>query len=248
MGNEKVIIVTGGSRGIGSSIVRNLATRGYRVACISRKGQGVEDAEVTPTCKDLIKAYACDVTDHQAMSKTVEQIASDHSGICGLVNNAGIHLDGPSVSFEAEKFSTVLGTNVIGPFVLSQIIHPYLCEKGGGLIVSIGSFYDRAGVPKNTAYCASKSAIAAVSRCLAVEWARDNIRVVNVAPGFVETDLNRGYLEKEKFQQYLRSRIPMKRPAQSEEVGQLVGALFSENMPFLTGETIYFDGGQGIQL
>lgn len=247
MENEKVIIVTGGSRGIGSSIVRNLATRGYQVACISRKGQGVEDAEVDSTSKDRIKAYACDVTDHQALVRTVEQIASDHNGIGGLVNNAGIHLDGPSTSFEAEKFNTVLGTNVIGPFVLAQIVHPYLCDEGG-LIVSIGSFYDRAGVPKNAAYCASKAAIAAVSRCLAVEWARDNIRVVNIAPGFVETDLNRDYLEHEKFQQYLRSRIPMKRPAQPEEVGQLVGALFAENMPFLTGETIYLDGGQGILL
>ncbi len=247
MKDGKAIIVTGGSRGIGSSIVRNLAKRGFLVACISRKGNGVEDSDVNVEDASRITPYACDVTDHGALAETVKKISTDHEGIAGLVNNAGIHLDGPSSDFEADKFNTVLGTNVIGPFVLSQMVYPYLSGQGG-LIVSIGSFYDRAGVPRNTAYCASKAAIAAVSRCLAAEWAKDNIHVVNVAPGFVETDLNRDYLEQEKFQRYLRARIPVQRPAQPAEIGQLVGALFKEDMPFLTGETIYMDGGQGILL
>jgi len=247
MEHGKAIVVTGGSRGIGSAIVRNLANRGLQVACISRKGNGVEDAEVASDDATRIKAYACDITDHASLARTVEKIAADHGGIAGLVNNAGIHMDGPSTEFEAGQFNTVLGTNVIGPFLLAQMVHPHLSDHGG-LIVSIGSFYDRAGVPRNAAYCASKAAIAAVSRCLAVEWAKDNIRVVNVAPGFVQTDLNRDYLEQEKFQRYLRSRIPVQRPGQPEEIGQLVGALFKEDMPFLTGETIYLDGGQGILL
>lgn len=247
MNESRCIVVTGGSRGIGSSIVRNLAGRGFKVACVSRKGQGVEDVQVPSDLTGRIHAYAGDITEASGMEKTLAAIAESHGQIHGLVNNAGIHLDGPSAEFAAEDFDKVLHTNVIGPFRVSQLAYPYL-KASGGMIINIGSFYDRSGVPGNAAYCASKAAVGAVSRCLAVEWARDGIRVVNVAPGFVATDLNREYLEQEKFQRYLRSRIPVQRAAQPDEIGQLVGAVLVENMPFLTGETIYVDGGQGVTL
>lgn len=247
MPKHKIIAVTGGSRGIGAAIVNDLASRGFDVACLSRKGKGIEDSKPSPSVATRIHPYACDITDGESIEAAFETIKEQHDGLDGLVNNAGIHLDGPSAEFPAEDFRKVLDTNVIGPFSVAQAAYPYL-RQSEGLLVNIGSFYDRAGVPGNAAYCASKAAVGAVSRCLAVEWAKDGIRVLTVAPGFIATDLNRHYLEQEKFQRYLRSRIPIGRPGEPSEIGQIVGALFSENMVFLTGETIYVDGGQSIGL
>jgi NAD(P)-dependent dehydrogenase (short-subunit alcohol dehydrogenase family) len=102
------------------------------------------------------------------------------------------------------------------------------------------------GVARTVAYCASKAAIGAITRCLAVEWARDNIRVVDVAPGYIATDLNAEFREKEAVMRWIERRIPMQRPGKPEEVAKLVGTLFTSQIGFLTGETIYIDGGQGM--
>jgi NAD(P)-dependent dehydrogenase (short-subunit alcohol dehydrogenase family) len=123
-------------------------------------------------------------------------------------------------------------------------VYPYL-EARGGTIVNIGSFFDKLGVKRNLAYCASKAAVGAITRCLAVEWATKNIRVLDVAPGYIETDLNKEAMQG-KLKAFLESRIPAGKPGTPESVARLVAALFAEDIPFLTGETIYIDGGQGM--
>lgn len=123
-----------------------------------------------------------------------------------------------------------------------------LRKSGEGLIVNIGSFFDRLAVAENVAYCASKAAVGAITRCLASEWAKDGIRVLDVAPGYIETELNRDFLGTEKVKSWINRRVPVGRPGCVSEVARLVGALFSEQIGFLTGETIYIDGGQGANL
>src|SRR3546814_10267344 len=98
----------------------------------------------------------------------------------------------------------------------------------------------------NAAYCASKAAIGAITRCLAVEWAKQGIRVVDVAPGFTLTDLNRRHLEDPKFRGFIERAIPRGRPGEPWEVARFVAAIVAEDIPFLTGETLYIDGGQAI--
>jgi len=110
----------------------------------------------------------------------------------------------------------------------------------------MGSFYDKIGVPRNLAYCASKAALGAMTRCLAVEWARDGIRVLNVAPGYVATDLNREFLAKPKIRDWIEKDVPVGRPGSVSEIATFIGTLFSEQVPYLTGETIYIDGGHGM--
>jgi NAD(P)-dependent dehydrogenase (short-subunit alcohol dehydrogenase family) len=188
------------------------------------------------------------VTDEDSLKSALQEVTADLGEINGLVNNAGIHKDGPSDRFQTAGFEAVMRTNVYATFAACREVFPFLTKAGGGLIVTIGSFYDRAGVPGNAAYCASKAAVGAIARSLAVEWARNGIRVLNIAPGFVETDLNRKFRARESFQTYLRSRIPVGRASSPKEVAQLVGALFTEDLNFLTGETIYFDGGQSVAL
>jgi NAD(P)-dependent dehydrogenase (short-subunit alcohol dehydrogenase family) len=138
-----------------------------------------------------------------------------------------------------------MDTNARSVFLCSREAYPFLA-RAGGTIVNIGSFFDKLGVKQNLAYCASKAAVGAITRCLAVEWAAKGIRVLDVAPGYIETELNAEAMQKGALRTYLESRIPGKRPGTAAEVARLVASLFTEDNAFLTGATIYLDGGQGI--
>ncbi|MEX3959774.1 SDR family NAD(P)-dependent oxidoreductase [Trinickia sp. EG282A] len=243
------IVVTGGSRGIGASISTELARVGFRVACLSRSGDmpdatGLEESEAR-----RLLAMRCDVTDAESVRQAFAEIekSSEHS-IVGLVNNAGVHLQGHSATFPIADFQRVMTANATSVLLMSQAAYPYLRESGSALIVNIGSFYDKLGVKGNAAYCASKAAVGAISRCLAVEWARDGINVLNIAPGYIETDLNREDLNEGPLQAFLKKRIPTGGPGHASDIGRFVAMLFQLPARFMTGETLYVDGGQGVAL
>lgn len=230
----RVIAVTGASRGIGAAIARELLDRNFLVGSLTRRGIGI----------DGTLPIACDVTDEESVKKAFKTLAEKAGRIDGLVNNAGIHLDGKSAELETKTFDEVMNTNARAVFVACREAYPYL-EKAGGTIVNIGSFFDKLGVKRNLAYCASKAAVGAITRCLAVEWAAKKVRVLNVAPGYIETQLNAQAM-KGPLRPFLESRVPTGGPGGTADVARLVAALFSEDLAFLTGETIYLDGGQGM--
>jgi NAD(P)-dependent dehydrogenase (short-subunit alcohol dehydrogenase family) len=232
--SEGQIIVTGASRGIGAAIASELTRRGYTVAALSRSGDTAAGYPVV-----------CDVTSEASVASAVAAVA-ERGPIIGLVNNAGAHVATPSASLSAEEFERTMRLNATAVLVASREAYPHLAKTGDGLIVNIGSFFDKLAVPENVAYCASKAAVGAITRCLAAEWAKDGLRVLDVAPGYIETDLNRDFLGNEKTRARIMRRVPVGRPGSPEEVARLVGALFSERIGFLTGETIYVDGGQGM--
>lgn len=243
---KKVIAVTGASRGLGSAAARDLLRRGFTVACLSRAGRGPEDITCdTDTIARMIP-ISCDVTRPEDRKQAFATLIAKTQRLDGLVNNAGLHMEGASAEFSEQDFQALMHVNVTSLFAMSQEAYPHLCAAGGGLIVNLGSYYDKMGVKFTTAYCASKAAVAAISRCLAVEWAGDNIRVVTAAPGFIATDLNRKHMARERFRQYIARRVPGGKPGDPEEIGRFIGALFAENFKFLTGETLYIDGGQSI--
>ena len=231
---NRTVIVTGASRGIGAAIAQDLHARGYRVAGLSRRG---ESAVGDP--------YACDVTDEAALRRTFAAIA-ERGPVVGLVNNAGFHTEARSAEMATADYEAVMRLDATAVFVACREVQPHLVAAGGGLIVNIGSFFDRMGVPRSLAYCAAKAAVAAMTRCLAVEWARHAIRVLDVAPGYVETDLNRDALAEPRMAEYIRRRVPLRRAGTPGEVARLVGLLFDADIAYLTGETITLDGGQGI--
>lgn len=227
------IIVTGASRGIGEAIAVELARRGFPVAGLSRSGSSAAGT-----------GYACDMTDERAVADAIAKVA-ENGPIIGIVNNAGAHEAIRSAELSLAEFETTMRLNASAVMVACRESYPHLKATGDALIVNIGSFFDKLAVIDNLAYCASKAAVGAITRCLAAEWARDGIRVLDVAPGYIETDLNRDFLASEKVRAWLKRRVPSGRPGSPLEVAHLVGALYSENIAFLTGETIYIDGGQG---
>lgn len=243
------VIVTGGSRGIGASISTELAGTGLHVACLSRSGELPAPQGLDHAAQGRLRALRCDITDPESV-RAAFAAAPEMFGkpVVGLVNNAGIHLQGASATFPMTDFERVMTTNATSVLLASQAAYPYLCQGGSSLIVNIGSFYDKLGVKGNAAYCASKAAVGAITRCLAVEWARNGIRVLNIAPGYIETDLNREELNGEALQAFLKKRIPAGGPGQAADIGRLVAMLFQLPGRFLTGETLYVDGGQGMAL
>lgn len=227
------IVVTGGSKGIGAAIVADLARRGFAPVSLSRSGTA-----------NAGRAITCDMTDEASVRAALADIAKA-GPIIGLVNNAGLHKTCPSHKLATAEFEEVMRINATAVMAAAREAFPYL-KASKGRLVNIGSFFDKLGVVDNLAYCASKAAVGAMTRCLAVEWACHGINVVNVAPGFIATDLNKDYLARESVQSWLGKRIPTGGAGSPEEVARLVGSLFAEDIRFLTGETIYIDGGQGM--
>lgn len=241
------IIVTGASRGIGAAIALALATQGRHVACVSRSG-------ALPSCPGAPAEVAArwiglqvDITQPQSVVAACRKLADEGWRITGLVNNAGVHLDGASADFALEQWNQVMDTNATSVVSACQAAYPHLVAAGGGVIVNIGSFFDKLGVKRNLAYCASKAAVGAITRVLAVEWASKGIKVMDVAPGYIVTDLNAEAMAPGgPLRAYLDKRIPGRKPGTAADVGALVAALFTPAGNFLTGETIYIDGGQSI--
>ena len=246
MADARTIAVTCASRGIGASIAVELARRGFTVGCFTRKGTGPEAEGVSREIADRLVSCRCDVTDEASVRRALSELAARSGAIHGLVNNAGIHLDAPSHEMTTETYGKVMAVNATAVFAACREAFPHLVKAGGGIIVNIGSYFDKIGVKRNLAYCASKAAVAAMTRCLAVEWASKGIRVVDIAPGYIETDLNRDAMTRGPLRDFLAKRIPGGRHGTAADVARLVAAVFSENIPFLTGETIYLDGGQGM--
>ena len=230
---DPCVIVTGASKGIGAAIATELNRRGLSVVGLSRSGECVAG-----------EAFVCDMTDEVEVRKRMKKIGEER-GIAALVNNAGLYIGGPIANLSSTQYDEVMSLNAKAVMVSAREAYPYL-KNSRGMIINIGSFFDKMGVPHNLPYCASKAAVAAMTRCMAVEWAPDGIKVIDVAPGYIETDLNADYLCRDKVQKWLSSRIPTGSPGQPEDVARMVAALICEDIPFFTGETIYIDGGQGM--
>lgn len=246
---QGTIVVTGASRGIGAAIALELAGRGFTVGCLSRSGELPESSEpIDAEIRNRLMIVACDVTDEQAVARAFDQLAKQTGGIGGLINNAGIHAQVRASDLATAEFERVMKINTTAVFAACREVYPHLVRQGRGIIVNVGSFFDRLGVRGYVAYCASKAAVSAITRCLAAEWGRHGISVLDVAPGYIVTDFNREYLKDEANAAPIKARTFVRRPGDVSEVARLVAALYVENIPFMTGETLYIDGGNGISL
>ena len=234
------VLVTGASSGIGAAIAVELARQGYAVGCASRRGP-------VPEGEGVLIPIPLDVTDSDAAVGAVDELVASAGPLAGLVHAAGRYSDVPALSIGMDEVRSVFETNLFSAIRLAQVVHPHL-RPAGGFIVFIGSMYAQLGVKGAIAYSATKAALASVCRTLAVEWARDGISVLNIAPGWVETGFNDELLADEEQRERVARRIPMARVGRPDEIGRLVAAVVTADCSFLTGETIDVNGGHRIRL
>jgi NAD(P)-dependent dehydrogenase (short-subunit alcohol dehydrogenase family) len=243
----RVALITGASRGIGRAVAVALGAAGAAVACCARSAEQVEAtaAEVSGH-GGRARGFRLDVTRRNEIDAVVADIGAALGPIDILVNNAGITLDKRSVEVTDDEWDDVLATNLTSTFTLARAVAPGMMEQRRGKIINIGSMYGKIGVPRYAAYCASKAAVEALTRSLAVEWARHGIQVNCLAPGYVNTDIPREAMADEKLRTLFLSRVPARRIGEPEEVATLAVYLASAASDFMTGQTVYLDGGQTI--
>jgi gluconate 5-dehydrogenase len=243
----RVALVTGASRGIGRAIALALGAAGADVACCARSKEQVEGAaEAVRRLGRRAGGVQLDVTRREEIDDAVRNVEAQLGPVDILVNNAGITLERKTVDVSDEEWECVLATNLTSMFRLARAVAPGMIGRSRGKIINIGSMYGALGVPRYAAYCASKAAAEALTRSLAAEWARHGIQVNCLAPGYVNTDIPRAAMADEKTRTLFLSKVPARRIGEPDEVGHLAVYLASAASDFMTGQTLYLDGGQTI--
>ena len=240
---EKSVLVTGGSRGIGRAIVDLFASEGAQVTFFFR-GDAAAAAEVVEAGRKgghRIEAVQVDVRDPAACGTAVEQIIERCGSIDVLVNNAGVVRDNLLGLLTPEELQTVLDTNVVGVFNVTRAVVPYMISRRSGRIINLSSVSGEKGGRGQTNYAASKGAINALTRALAVELASRRITVNAVAPGVIETEMSREV--RERAGDEVKSRILLRRFGSPQEVAYAVWFLASRFADYITGQVLHVDGG-----
>jgi len=238
---DGVAIVTGGSRGIGRAIVQTLAAAGMDVTFTYRVNATAANEVVAASPDVRITAEAVDVRDAAACAAFAEKVFDRAGRVDLLVNNAGIIKDNPVTGLEDADVREVLDTNVVGTFNMTRAVAPYLISKRRGKIIQISSVAGEKGGRGQTNYAASKGALNAFTRALAVELAPRGITVNAVAPGVIETELSRPV--REQSAAAVQSRILLRRIGRPEEVAYAVWFLSSRYADYITGQVLHVDGG-----
>ena len=241
----KVSLVTGASRGIGMAIALGLAEAGSDVVVASRTLQALEGVAAGITSKGRESlAVAVDVRDGEAVNGMVDAAMERFGKIDVLVNSAGIS----PVLLRAEEmpkaqWDEIIETNLTGCFLCAQAVGRVMIRQRSGSIVNLGSILGSVANPRLIAYGASKAAVIELSKVLAVEWARHNLRVNAIGPGWVETDMTRPMMRSPAIYADLLGKIPMGRFGSPEEIVGAAVFLASDESSYVTGQTLFVDGG-----
>ncbi len=239
----QVALVTGASRGIGRATAVALARCGARVACIARDTTKLaETVAAIEAAGGQGEAFACDVTQGEAVQKLVDSIADGWGRLDILVNNAGITRDTLLPRMSDDQWDDVLNTNLRGTFLFARAVTRPMMQARYGRIINISSVSGVRGNPGQANYSASKAAVIGFSRTIARELASRKITVNVVAPGFVATDMT-AILSEAMLDEMIKKMVPVKRIGQPEEIADAILFFASPASAFVTGQVLVVDGG-----
>jgi 2-dehydro-3-deoxy-D-gluconate 5-dehydrogenase len=242
----KVAVVTGASRGIGRAVAESLAEAGGTVVLVGRQADSIEAvaSELARDHGSVALPVVADISDDVQVEALAQRVVSTLGSVDVLVNNSGFMVEGTFLDVSQEDFDRVIATNLRGTVLCCRAFGQLLTGQERGKVINIASNLGLAAVPGASSYCSSKAAVIGLTKALALEWARFNVQVNAVAPGFVETDMNAELRTDTGLYKKILSRIPARRFAAASEVGDLVCHLAGSSSDFITGECIVIDGGQ----
>ncbi len=242
---NKIALITGGSRGLGRAIALAYADAGADVAVASRTRETCDEVVAAIQAKGRrALAVEADVSESESVVKMVEATRKEFGRIDVLVNSAGVGWAERLVDTSDATFDWILKTNLYGTFYCCREVLRGMIEQKSGSIINIASMAGVKGPPGLGAYAASKGGIIAMTKVLAIENTRYNVRVNAIAPGYFRTDMNVAALDDPNIGPKIVGRIPMKRAGHPEEIGGLAVYLASDEASFVTGEMYGISGGE----
>ena len=235
---NKKILITGATGGIGSALVDKFVELEGTVL-----GTGTKTEKLDEIKKKFsnIKVKKFDISDHSRIEEFIDNVTLELGGLDILINNAGVNMDNLSLRMKDEEWKKVIDINLTSTFLLTKHSIKKMLKNKFGRIINITSIVGHSGNLGQANYSASKAGIIGMSKSLAIEYAKKNITINCVSPGFIQTSMTENIAEKVKL--FLTSRIPMGRLGTGEDVSNCVAFLSSESSSYITGETIHVNGG-----
>ena len=240
----KVAMVTGSTRGLGEVAAVALAKAGADVAVCGRSTPDL--SRVTAEIEKLgraAKGFHIDVTDSGKVGDAVEQILDFFNRVDILVNNAGVNFRVPVLEYPEEEWDRVINTNLKGYFLVTRAVAPQMIENGYGKVINMSSILGTVGLPHQVAYASSKGGVDQMTKVMALEWAKLGVRVNAIGPTYFETELVTQIREDPERFNFINDRTPMGRWGYLPELEGTIIFLASTASDFITGQTIYVDGG-----
>ncbi len=235
---NKKILITGATGGIGGSLVQKFISLNGNVLGTGTK---VEKLNLLKKQNPSIKIHKFDISNHSKIEEFIETVSNELGGLDILINNAGVNVDNLSLRMKDEEWKKVIDINLTSTFLLSKYAIKKMLKNKFGRIVNITSIVAHSGNLGQSNYSASKAGIIGMSKSLAIEYAKKNITINCVSPGFIVSEMTENLPDKVK--EYLTSRIPMARLGNGEDVSNCAAFLSSDTSSYVTGETIHVNGG-----
>lgn len=245
---EKVAIVTGGNQGIGHAIAQGLAGWGVKIIIVNRRpSEGEAAAKTIREAGGSAISIPANIGQKKSVEEMVRRTLAHHKGIDILINNAGVAVRKPAIETTEQDCDMIMDTNLKGLFLCCQAVGKQMIQQRRGKIINVSSLCANFGFMNRAFYCATKAGVSQLTRALALEWARYGVYVNAIGPGIIQTPLTEGYMksEPERCEKTVQ-KTPLGRLGKPEDLVGVTLFLASEVSDYLTGQTLYVDGGYSL--